>query len=236
MTNVREQVKALRREHPVFFWGMSAVVLLLLIALVAVGVRIPIYRLQAAELNAAMTDAERETRDRILNSQARRSELAVALLQRELRLRAVERDEIHLAISVADSTLSLRHGMATLRETRISVGMDSTVVAADGRTWRFVRALGERRIADKERDPTYEVPEWIYVSRGEPIPGAAERSIPGGLGAYVLRLNDGTEIHTRPKTGPFATGNRPGGFIVEEEEEMQAIFDALNVDTPVFIY
>ena len=209
---------------------------LLLVATLIMIVRIPMYRLQAAELDETMTEAERETRDRILNSRARRSELAVALLQREVRLRSLEQDAAHLAISLEDSTLSLRHGPATLREARITIGPDSTVQAADGRSWRLVRPLGERRVQEKQVDPEYTVPEWVYVARGEPVPPESERRIAGALGEYVLRLDDGTEIHTRPSAGPFAEGARPAGFIVEEEADMRAIFDAISIDTPVFIY
>jgi hypothetical protein len=99
-----------------------------------------------------------------------------------------------------------------------------------------VRGLGERHLVEKQRDPVYEVPEWVYVSRGMPLPPPAERRVEGGLGRYVLRLDDGTEIHSRPASGPLATGVHPGGFIVENESDLGAIFDGLEVDTPVYIY
>lgn len=236
MTDHPETVKGIRRRHPLFFWGFASVAALLLVATIAVAVRIPQYRAEARRMDTAMSETERETRDRILNSEARRAELAVALLQREIRLRTLEENEMHLAVSVDDSTLSLRHGPAVLREARIEIGPDSTVQAPDGRTWRLVRALGERHLAAMETNPTYTVPEWVYVSQGQPVPPEAERRVEGGLGRYVLRLDDGTEIHTRPARGPFAEGVRPAGFIVENESDMAAIFDALRIDTPVYIY
>jgi len=236
MTAPGKRVKEVRQEHPIFFWGVGVVVALLLTATAAVGVRIPQYRAEAAEIDRAMDAAERETRDRILNSQARRSELAIALFQRELRLRALEENGVHIAVSVEDSTLSLRHGSATLREARIVVGPDSAVVGPDGKSWRLIQAMGERHLAAKEIAPTYTVPEWVYISRGEPVPPEAERRVAGGLGRYVLYLDDGTEIHTRPARGPFAEGVRPAGFIVENESDMAAIFEVLRIDTPVYIY
>lgn len=236
MADLSQDVKTLRRDHPLFFWGMSVVVLLLLVATTAVAIRTFQYRDQAAKLDASMSEAERSTRDRILNSQARRSEMAIALLQRELRLRAMEESSLHLALSLDDSTLYLRHGPAILRDVRITVGPDSTVRAPDGRTWRFVRALGERHVKDKETDPVLVVPEWVYHSRSAPVPPEAERRIEGGLGRYLLRLDDGTEIHTRPTSGPFAEGVRPAGFVIENDADMRAIFDAISSDTPVYIY
>jgi hypothetical protein len=226
----------MRREHPLFFWGMVTVSLLLLAATVLAGLRVTQYRAEAATLDREMSQTEKETRDRILNSQAKRSELAIALLQREMRLRELEEEEIHLALSVEDSTLSLRHGPAILREAKVVIGPDSVVTGADGRSWRLVQVLGERHLAEKQVNPTYTVPEWVYASRGEAVPPEAQRRIEGGLGRYVLRLDDGTEIHTRPSVGPFAQGVRPAGFIVEDEADMAAIFDALKVETPVYIY
>ena len=236
MSHWKESLRRLRRDHPVFFWGTAALALLLLVATVGVGTRIGQYRAQAAAYDARMNEAERETRDRILNSRARRSALAVGLLQRELRLRSLEEDGLHLAIDTEDSTLALRHGPATLREIPVGIGSDSVVRAPDGRTWRFVRALGERHVEEKETSPTYVVPEWVYHSRGAPVPPEAERSVEGGLGRYVLRLDDGTEIYSRPEDGPLAQGVKPAAFVVESEPDLRAIFDAIRRDTPVFIY
>jgi hypothetical protein len=236
MTGFYGQVKSVRDTHPVFFWGAFTLLILLLSGTMVMATRIPLYRAESVNLDRTMSSAERETRDRILNSQARRSELALALLQREIRLRSVEQDEVHLAIEIEDSMLALRHGPATLRETRITIGADSTIRAPDGKSWRLVQALGERHIRAKEVSPTYTVPDWWYVSRGLAVPPEAERRVEGGLGRYVLRLDDGTVIHTRPQTGPYAEGVPPAGFIVEDEAEMRAVFDALSIDTPVYIY
>ena len=236
MGRLGKSIDDLSRDHPLFFGGMLTIGLVLLFATIAMAVRIPNYRNQAAALDARMSETERETRDRILNSEARRRDLAMALLQRELRLRAVEENAVHLAISITDSTLSLRHGDATLREAPITVGPDSTVTGSDGQNWRLVQALGERHLVEKQRDADLIVPEWVYHARGEEVPSTTERRVDDGLGSYLLRLDDGTEIHTRPTTGPFAVGARPAGFIVENEGDLAAIFEAISVDTPVYIY
>lgn len=235
MAELKRRFGDLRREHPIFFWGTVTVLVLLVGATIAVAVRIPTYRQQAALLDQRMSETERETRDRILDSRTRRSQLAVALLQREMRLKAMEEEGMHLAISLEDSTFSLRHGSATLREVPVQIGADSVIRAPDGRTWRFVRGLGERHLAAKETSPEYVVPEWVYVSRGEPVPPEEERRIKGGLGRYVMRLDDGTEIYTLPESGPLADQVKPASFVVREQD-MRAIFDAVRVDIPVYIY
>lgn len=224
-----------RRAHPVFFWGMLALIALFAGASAVVAMRVPTYQQEMAELNARMTAQERATRDRVLQSKAERSELALALLQREVRIKQLEQKRIHLAIDLADSTLSLMHGPATLRRAKVVVGPDSVVRAPDGRTWRFVTALGERTLMEKQRAPVYTVPEWVYVSRGEPVPPEEERRVPGGLGSHVLVLSDGTEIYSEPQTGPLQGTAKPGAFMVRGRD-LTAIFDAIRLDTPVYIY
>jgi hypothetical protein len=232
MRNLNEFI----REHPVFFWGIVAIIVALVVATLVVGLRAPQYRMQAAILNEEMTEQERATRDRILDSRARRGELAVALLQREIRMKAMQQKGLHLAISVEDSTLYLRHGPATLRQVPVRIGADSIIRAPDGRQWRFVRGLGERHVVEKQTSPAYEVPEWVYIGRGEPVPDTDRRTVAGGLGRYVLRLSDGTEIYSEPTAGPLADAEvNPGAFMVPEQE-FRAIFDAIRRDIPVFIY
>lgn len=230
-----DRLARLRKEHPVFFWGTGAMLLLLLTATLAVAVRVPMYMSEAREFDERMTETEREMRDRILSSRARRSELAVALLKRELSLRSLEEKELHLAIDTESSTLALRHGPATLREVPVAVGPDSVIRAPDGRTWRIIRALGERHLVDKQTSPTYAVPEWVYVGRGEPIPPESERRIEGAVGRYLLVLDDGTEIYSEPERGPFVERVKPGAFAVSEPD-LQAIFEAVGSQTPVYIY
>lgn len=231
----RSALTRLKRDHPIFFWGTTAVLTLLIVATVVVAVRVPIYMSQARAIDARMSETERAMRDRILQSQARRSELAVALLQRELRLRSMEQDQIHLALSVEDSTLSLRHGAATLREVPVAIGPDSVITAPDGRTWRLIRALGERHVVDKQISPAYTIPEWVYIGSGRPVPPEAAREVEGALGRYVLKLDDGTLIYSEPETGPFTDVVIPGSFQVPERE-MRVMFDAVRTDMPIYIY
>ena len=235
MNEPRPRASGFRREHPVFFWGSLALLALFLAATAAVAVRIPRYRSQAAAISAKMSAEERATRDSVLQSQARRSELAMALLRRELRIKSMEQKGIHLAISLEDSTLSLRHGNATLRQAKLAIGPDSVVRAPDGRTWRMVRALGERTLKEKQVAPRYTVPEWVYISRGQPVPPEAERTIEGGLGRYVLRLDDGTEIYSEPRVGPLEGTVKPASFMAKAAD-LGAIFDAIRTDAPVYIY
>lgn len=235
MTEPRRGFSAFRRDHPVFFWGMVTLVLFFTVGTAAVAMRVPRYQREAAEINAQMSAAQRQTRDEILKAQSRRTELAVAVLRRDVRIRSLETKKRHLAIVLEDSVLELRQGPVTLRRARVDIGPDSIIRAPDGRTWRFVRGIGERRLADKQVSPTYTVPEWVYVSRGEPVPPEEERKVDGGLGRYVMVLDDGTEIYSEPQRGPLQDAVKPASFMANTRD-LAAIFDAVKTDTPVYIY
>lgn len=235
MNDPRPPRRGLRREHPVFFWGTLLVAALLLAGAAAIGTRVPKYRAEMEHFNSQLTAAQRATRDSLLQQQQQRTQLAIAVLRRDMRIRSLEQKKRHLAIVLEDSVLELRMGRATLRRARLTIGADSTVRAPDGRTWRLIRPVGERKIAERQNTPTYTIPEWVYVSRGQPVPPENERKVRGGLGTYVIRLDDGTEIYSQPSAGPLAETVKPGAFMARARD-LAAIFDAVGEDTPVYIY
>jgi hypothetical protein len=235
MTQKTPENAGFRREHPVFFWGMLSLIAVFAIGAAVMASRIPAFRADETRLLAEMSEAERATRDELLQHSERRTQLSLALLQRDVRVRSLEQRGLHLALSIEDSTLSLRHGPATLRTSRVTVGGDSIVTGPEGRTWRFVQPIGERRVVAKRHNEVYTVPEWVYVSRGEPVPPEEQRKVRGGLGEYLLRLDDGTEIYSRPTAGPLAEGVKPAAFVAPRST-LASIFEAVSIDTPVFIY
>ncbi|HSU14174.1 hypothetical protein [Longimicrobium sp.] len=224
-----------RREHPVFFWGSVALIALFVLAAGAVAMRIPRYNREAQGFTQQMTAAQKQTQAELLRHREQRTKLAVALLQRDMRIRSLETNKRHLAIVLKDSVLELRQGRATLRRAKLAIGPDSIVRAPDGRQWRFVRGMGERHIASRQQNPTITVPEWVYVSRGQPVPPEGERRVAGGMGAYLIALDDGTQIYSQPQAGPLKDVVIPAGFMARARD-LVAIFDAVKEDTPVYIY
>jgi hypothetical protein len=219
----------------VFFWGTLVLAGLFVAGAAAIGMRVPRYRTETEHFNAQLTAAQRATRDSLLQHQQKRTQLAVAVLRRDMRIRSLQTSKRHLAIVLEDSMLELRQGRATLRRAKLAIGADSIVRAPDGRTWRLVRPVGERKIAERQNTPAYTIPEWVYVSRGQAVPPEGERRVAGGLGTYVIRLDDGTEIYSKPMAGPLADTVKPGAFMARTRD-LAAIFDAVSEDTPVYIY
>lgn len=228
-------LRRLRREHPIFFWGMAVLILSFVGATATVAMRVPEYIRETRALERELSTAERATRDRILAARSEQKSLALAMVQREVRLKSIGQKGLHLAIDLQDSALVLRHGSATLRRVPIRIGPDSVIRGPGDQTWRFIRPLGERTIVEKQVSPEYTIPEWVYVSRGEAVPPVAERTTKGALGRYVLRLDDGNEIYSEPEGGPFAGQPKPASFMASERD-LQAFFDAVKTETPVFIY
>ncbi|MFL5541875.1 MAG: hypothetical protein ACJ8J0_23005 [Longimicrobiaceae bacterium] len=224
-----------RKEHPLFFWGTVSLIALLVVAALAVAWRIPRYNRQADEIASRMTAEQRRTRAELMAHRKRRTELAVAVLRRDMRIKSLQTRKRHLAVVLQDSVLELRQGVATLRRAKLSIGPDSIVRAPDGRSWRFVRGVGERHIARREQNPTITIPDWVYVSRGQPVPPEGERRVAGGMGAYVITLDDGTEIYSQPQAGPLKDTVIPAGFMAQARD-LAAIFEAVKEDTPVYIY
>ena len=224
-----------RREHPVFFWGSVALISLLVIAAAGVAYRIPRYNREAAQISARMTAEQRRTRDELLKHREQRTQLAIAVLQRDMRIKSLQTNKRHLAIVLADSVLELRQGRATLRRASLAIGPDSIIKAPDGRSWRFVAGVGERHIADRKQNATVTIPEWVYVSRGQPVPPEGERRVAGGMGAYQITLDDGTQIYSQPQAGPLKDAVIPAGFMARARD-LASIFDAVKEDTPVYIY
>lgn len=235
MSEPRPQRGGLRREHPVFFWGTLLLAGLFIAGAAVVAMRVPRYRAETQHFNSQLTAAQRATRDSLLQAQQKRTQLAVAVLRRDMRIRSLETRKRHLAIVLDDSVLELRMGRATLRRAKLTIGPDSTIRAPDGRTWRLIRPVGERKVADLQNSPTYTIPEWVYVSRGQPVPPESERRVAGGLGTYVIRLDDGTEIYSQPSSGPLKDAVKPGAFMARARD-LAAIFGAVGEDTPVYIY
>lgn len=231
----KEPRGSFRKDHPAFFWGTAALIALLIAASAGVAWRIPRYQREAAQISAQMTAAQKQTRDELIENQSRRTQLAMAVLQRDMRIRSMETKKRHLAVVLKDSVLELRQGPVTLRRAKLQIGSDSIVRAPDGRSWRMVRGVGERRIVDRQTEPVYTIPEWVYVGRGQPVPPESERRVAGGLGRYVISLDDGTEIYTEPTAGPLKDTVKPASFKARARD-LVAIFDAVTEDTPVYIY
>ena len=195
--------------------------LLLVLLLLAIGLldgvlllRRARYREESARLRAGMSALERTRADAIVAAQADRAELMLELMRRQ----ADGDDGLHLAISTDSSYLALDRGPARLREITAEIGPERRVGVAPDTMYvavpRGVRAV-QRLLTPTDR---YELPTWVWVDRGLPVP--AVRADSGWVGRGAVVTTGGTLIYSLPASGPLADSSyvMPGSIRVPAHE------------------
>ncbi len=205
--------------------------LLLVLLLLAIGLfdgflvlRRSRYREETARLRAGMSILERTRADAIVSAQADRAALMFELMRRQ----AEGDDGLHLAISTDSSYLALDRGAARLRVITAEIGparrvglVPDTMRVAIPRGVRVIQRL--LTAADR-----YELPAWVWVDRGLPVP--AVRADSGWVGRGAIVTTGGTLIYSRPDSGPLADSSYvmpgsirvPGGDLAAIRENLSA--------------
>lgn len=212
--------------------------LLLVLLLLAIGLldgvlllRRARYREESARLRAGMSTLERTRADAIVSAQADRAELMLELMRRQ----AEGDDALHLAISTDSSYLALDRGPARLREFRVEIGPERRVGAAPD-TMRVAVPRGlravQRLLTARDR---YELPAWVWVDRGLPVPAA--RADSGWVGQGAIVTTGGTLIYSLPTSGPLADSSyvMPGSIRVPASE-LAAIRENLSSGMRVYFF
>ena len=212
--------------------------LLLALLLLAIGLfdgflllRRSRYREEASRLRAGMSTLERTRADAIVSAQADRAEVMLELMRRQ----AEGDDGLHLAVSTDSAFLALDRGAARLRVMTAEIGParrvglvpDTMRVAVP----RGVRAI-QRLLTAADR---YELPAWVWVDRGLPVP--AVRADSGWVGPGAIVTTGGTLIYSLPTTGPLADSSyvMPGGIRVPAGD-LAAIRENLSSGMRVYFF
>lgn len=163
-------------------------------------------------------------------------EKQIADLQRKYS-RLVPQDA-YLVVSTSDNTFELRKGVIVIRKGVCSTGSYVLLTSKDsGQRWMFKTPRGMFRILEKEEDPVWHRPDWAFVEEGKPVPspGSPERDEYGVLGAYAMSLGQGYMIHGTLYQR-FLGMPVTHGCVRLGDEDLEAIFKALKIDSKVFIY
>ena len=220
-----------RRAYPGFVRTAAIGLALLLVLDVALAVERRRYGRETERLRASMSAVERGRADAILAADEDRVRLEMALLRR----RATGDVALHLAIVVDSGRLVLEREGARLRDVRVDVGParrvgvppDTVHVAAPRGARTVLRVLGA--------DDAWEVPRWVYVDRGIPVPD--DRIVRGALGARAFVLAGGAVVYTLPTAGPL---NDPAyvlpGAIRAAAGDLDAIAPNVAPGMTVYLY
>lgn len=226
-------LKQLRRQRPRIVLAAGSLLAVLTLANAALLSQWFRYRAETERLRAGMSVAERNRADLVVSSEQNRFSVMLELIRR----RAEADREMHLSVSVDSSTMLLERDGAVLRRMAIDIGPEYLVGAAP-ETVRVVPPLGARSVSRimSARDD-WEMPEWVYTSRGLPPPTQAERRVPGVLGRGALLLTGGAVIYALPDSGVLADSSfvLPGAVRVSRED-LRAILPNITLGMSVYFY
>lgn len=182
-------------------------------------------------LRSGMSELERRKTDLALENKEKRLTVMMELIRRQARLDK----RIHLAVEMDSARMFLGREGSVLREIDIEIGPERMVgVAPD--TVMLATPRGERSVQKVlgGRD-SWEVPKWVYVDRGLPVP--EDRAVSGALGPVAVILNGGVVIYSMPSVGPLndSTYVLPGSIRISEED-LRAVAPNLSSGTAVYFY
>ncbi len=160
------------------------------------------------------------------------------VLRLERRLQSLVPQQNYLVINSVDNRFELYRNRLVVREGFCSTGSYTLLRTVDGeREWIFKTPRGRFSIQGKIVNPVWRKPDWAFVEEGLPVPGPtdASRYEAGVLGRYAMSLGDGYLIHGtlyQRLLGMPVTH----GCIRLNDDDLEAVFNALGVGSRVYIY
>jgi hypothetical protein len=144
----------------------------------------------------------------------------------------------YLVINTTDNKFSLYMNKKLTREGFCSTGSYTKLTSAEGtRQWLFKTPKGQFWIQQKINKPLWVRPDWSFVEEGMPIPAENDESRFefGVLGDYAMSLGDGYLIHgTLYKR--FLGMPVTHGCVRLNDDDLEAIFNSMNIGSKVFIF
>jgi L,D-transpeptidase catalytic domain len=144
----------------------------------------------------------------------------------------------YLVINTTDNRFLLYRNKKLVREGFCSSGSYTHLSSAEGtRHWIFKTPKGKFWIQQKITKPLWKRPDWSFVEEGLPVPPPDDQSRYefGVLGDYAMSLGDGYLIHgTIYKR--FLGMPVTHGCVRLNDEDLEAIFNTLNLGSKVYIF
>ncbi len=145
--------------------------------------------------------------------------------------------QTYLVINTTDNLFHLYRNKKLIREGHCSSGSYKMLKTEEGRSWIFKTPKGKFWIQGKITNPTWRRPDWAFVEEGLPIPSQdhPSRYEYGVLGDYAMALGDGYLIHgTLYKR--FLGMPVTHGCVRLNDEDLEAIFNAMTIGSSVYIF
>src|SRR5262245_47750972 len=143
----------------------------------------------------------------------------------------------YVVVDQTQNRLYLMKGDDVARTAVCSAGSGMVLKDSGGsRKWVFDTPRGVFKVRNKIENPIWKKPDWAFVEEGKPVPrNPADRFESGTLGKYALYLEDGYMIHGTLYTRLLGR-SVTHGCIRLGPDDLQAVWDASPIGTPVFIF
>ena len=146
--------------------------------------------------------------------------------------------DAYIIINTSENHFYLYKGKQLIRQGLCSTGKNQKLVSVDRNyTNTFYTPQGVKIVKGKQKNPVWAKPDWAFIEEGLPIPppGHPSRFESGTLGDYKLTLGDGYMIHgTIYKR--FIGQSVTHGCVRLLDEDLEAVYNALQVGSKVYIY
>jgi lipoprotein-anchoring transpeptidase ErfK/SrfK len=143
----------------------------------------------------------------------------------------------YIVINTTENRFYLYKNKKLIREGSCSTGSYKKLLTAEGRSWTFKTPRGKFTIQGKRTNPAWHKPDWAFIEEGVPVPpkDSPLRWEAGVLGDYAMDLGDSYMIHgTIYKR--FLGMPVTHGCVRLNDEDLEVVFNTLNIGSKVYIY
>lgn len=216
-------------------------IILAAVAFALVLLTIPLYMAPALQRSWGTSRTECRADSSLLENRVIRRQITNSkneIYRLERRLASFIPTQTYLVINTVDNRFSLYRSRKLVREGFCSSGSYTLLKTEDGeKEWIFKTPRGRFTIQGKLTHPVWRRPDWAFVEEGLPVPGPVDpsRYEYGVLGDYAMSLGDGYLIHGtlyKRLLGMPVTH----GCIRLNDDDLEAVFNALSVGSKVYIY
>jgi lipoprotein-anchoring transpeptidase ErfK/SrfK len=142
-----------------------------------------------------------------------------------------------LIINTTDNTFRLYKNNLVVRTGKCSTGSFIQLEVDSTKSYTFETPKGALTVKGKITNPIWKKPDWAFIEEGLPVPppnhpSRYERNV---LGDYALSLGDGYLIHGtlyQRLLGMPVTH----GCVRLNDEDLEAVYNTMQVGSKVFIY
>jgi L,D-transpeptidase YbiS len=143
----------------------------------------------------------------------------------------------YVVVDQTQNRLYIMHDDNIVRTSVCSAGSGMVLKASgSAKKWVFDTPRGVFKVRNKISNPIWKKPDWAFVEEGKTLPTNPEdRFESGTLGKYALYLEDGYMIHGTLYTRLLGR-SVTHGCIRLGPDDLQAVWDAAPIGTPVYIF